>query len=645
MSEIPEPTNLNILSYGTYEVTLSWVPVPYAPLSTVALQGQTLQRRVTIDGEASEWLTIYSINTGTSISIETFQNSDGVANSKFEYRIRSYYTARLGGSPIYSDWTYFDTAYFKPTQPSKPKVVRFANGDIQLNWSNGKAQTAISSTTIFKYTGSYESLDQIAGASQEWLGQGIVSQDESCSFLVRNSIPTVGPNFYADSEFSAKSTIYSVRQPAPPGIVLDTCAVSASDGGSPRTAVVTVNPYHADGSLVSEVYIEVSLNGVVVTSYDGTDLVHTIGQSGQAQLVLGEVGTYQIRAWTKGIHPNASLWSNPVALVYAYSPVCQLTYPSGENFGKSRFYMAWSYYDAGGSAQLSALAVLKSEDGIVLESQTIEGSAHQVPFATELQNGNNYICELTVTSAVGLKSAVVSQPLTVSYAIPLPAQMTGILDTSTGIITLSGLQPAPDTSFGVDYVVCERKYGETWKYVGRIDIPAGTSTEWTLAFTDWIPPIGNVVYRFTSVTLDAGSVSTEVTVEASGGRFYLNWGDGFGRMVQAPGGELAYTLARGKELVRFAGRREPVEMASGSRERAWTFKAVGTMGEGADVFSALSLWEEAADAAAPVCMRDPLGHRIFASISDMAFTKLPGGLVEISGKATEIAWQEPVYDG
>jgi len=633
----PAPTNLAIAYNSDSQRTLTWSR-PSTGASN-PIHGIAVDRKYwRADGEHG-WERVF---TGDANS---FVDTGGGANHAFQYRIFAY---NFDGTTYkQSDYVTSGMIYTEPGQPGKPSVSRGSDGNITITWTNGPAQTAIVGTRIMSRlqgaTG-WQILTNITGTgtSYVWTGGAL---DEGYDFTVANRVNT-GAVSNPANVYSTESPVASISptvQPNPPAVTLNRQTVSASSDGSPYFATVTVTPNHPDGSAVSQVYIEVSLAGVVVATYDGTSLTRSVGQSGRASLGLTDPGVYQIRAYTKGLNPSASGWSTPVALTYAYSPTGAITSPTTSTYGKSRLKTTWSYNDQGGNAQLSALVKLYNFDSVVIEEKTISGQVYEATLNTILEDNTSYVLNVSVTSTVGLSTTIGAQILYADYAIPSPAAMTPSFDPATGAVGLTGYQPAPASGYEVDYVVCERKDGDTWRLVGVLDIPAGTSTDWPLYFLDRVPPLGEVTYRFTSFMLDAGSATIELTAAAEAKRLYLNWGDGFAGVVSEVGGEISYALARGKELVRFAGRAKPVEMASSERERVWTFKAYAAGTTGGDVFDPVGRWDELADATAPVCLRGVLGHRIFGSISDMAYSWQTGGLVEVSGKVTEVAWEEPEY--
>lgn len=158
---------------------------------------------------------------------------------------------------------------------------------------------------------------------------------------------------------------------------------------------------------------------------------------------------------------------------------------------------------------------------------------------------------------------------------------------------------------------------------------------------DTIPPVNaRVTYRVTAETVDgalADSWPTPVETPAAG--IYLNGGPGFATalpLLVDP--VLTDTTARDREVVYFAGRSLPLEIAGANVSRTFAVTAVlledGTTPSRTDVRDFVLL-------SGPACLRDPDGTRAFVSIGDATVSgNGSGGARGLSWSFTEIDWQE-----
>lgn len=158
---------------------------------------------------------------------------------------------------------------------------------------------------------------------------------------------------------------------------------------------------------------------------------------------------------------------------------------------------------------------------------------------------------------------------------------------------------------------------------------------------DPIPPLNETVtYRVrTWSDLPSSAESDPVQVDTTSPSWiYLNGGEGWGTLARIKGNPaVGLTVGREKVLHKFAGRTKPVEFIGEARSRVLSLSG-DVAGFGTE--TERGTWEpfeEIADLPAPICYRDPLGRRLFVSISDVSVKHTASSdLASVSCTLTEV---------
>lgn len=145
---------------------------------------------------------------------------------------------------------------------------------------------------------------------------------------------------------------------------------------------------------------------------------------------------------------------------------------------------------------------------------------------------------------------------------------------------------------------------------------------------------GTTLYRVTAISDLPSSSSTTVELTTSSDAIWLSGGQGFTLAVPLawnPKTAVSSGLAN-RKVHRFAGRRLPVEMSGVQRVRSVSLSAT-LLDERIDLLDRL---EALSYATAPFLYRDPLGRRIYTSLSGLQMDRALGGTWSVSASLEEV---------
>ena len=597
------PSNITATRVSDTRQNLSWTrnasaSAPYA--------SQLVRRRV----DFGDWTTIATLS-GTATSYADTSTQTG--------RVYSYSVRAINAAG--EAWDYAPHIYTTPWVPAAPVATKQASGDIVVargdlsrnaTWSVRHAETGTvlaSNLTATSWTHSNPSPTQV------W------------SYQIRATSPSPVLN----SAWSPSSN--SIQLIAPPQAPT-TQGPNVADPGEGFYLLWRHNP--VDGTPQRAYQVQTRASSLDPWVDLTSQVTSTTSQHFVAAGTWSAPSTREWRVRTWGQHGQASSYSSTAALQLSGRPTAGITQPDGTH-NSPQLTVRWTYHDPEGSSQ-SAWRVELLSGSMVLEQRSGLGNSTSRSLWAELADGGTYTVRVQVCDGAGLWSEQASQTFTVTYALPPTPDLEANFRKDEGYTVLTpDVNMEHGTREPVSHLRVERATADGWQVL-HDDVQPGQSV------VDMLPRLGTVVaYRAVSVA-NIGSVaySTPVQVETKTKWVFINHGSGFGQVVRVYGNlEAGRSFSRDKHLKRYAGRPLPVERAGTARER--TYSLTGTLfapWAPPDLTSSYEDFEAAADAAGPVCVRDPEGVRMFVSTGGADLSGYPDVHRRVSLPMTQIDYPE-----
>lgn len=351
-----------------------------------------------------------------------------------------------------------------------------------------------------------------------------------------------------------------------------------------------------------------------------------------SELVIAlQAGTFEWQVQTKGLHASYSPWSAiSVFDVVDLPGVTILSPDDGATINRSRLMVEWSYFQAQGNAQTQGQVQVYLGDEMIEQSFSY-GSGTSLELSTVFQNGRDYTIHVCARSASGFWSRWERVDIHVSFLAPPVPKITTQWSEKTGAATIhvGNIQPEGDQPAAVFNTV-ERSIdgGTTWETVAE-QLAISSSITDTECLSN-----GITCYRVTAISDLPSSSTTTVRLETSSDAIWLSGGNGFALAVPLawnPKTAVSSGLAN-RKVHRFAGRRLPVEMSGVQRVRSVSLSAT-LLDERIDLLDRL---EALSYATAPFLYRDPLGRRIYTSLSGLQMDRALGGTWSVSASLEEV---------
>lgn len=574
------PSSITLSRVSDTRQNLSWTR---NATSGAPYDRQEVRRRET--GTGAPFVTIATLS-GTATS---YADTSTQAGRRYDYAVLASNSA--GGAAGYAPTPWSTT----PSTPARPTVSKQANGDIVVSrpaLSNGATWSVrhVETGTVLA--------SGLTGSSWTHVDP---SPTQTWTYQVRASSAT--PVLH--SAWSASSTtIQLVAAPLAP----TTLGPAAADPSEAVTLQWRHNPVDGTPQRLYQVETRASAGD------SWTALTGQVSSSAEQHVVpAGTWSTTPGRQWrvrTWGQHADPSPYSTTAILALSTRPVASITQPDGTHDSPA-LTVRWTYFDPEGTIQTGWRVELRA-GSLVLENRSGSGAATAVTLRTELGDGDTYTVRVEVRDGAGLWSLAASETFTVTYAPPSTPVLQAEFRRDEGYVVLTPDASPQGDRQPLSHLRVERATPDGWLVVEDNVAPGG-------AVVDMLPPLGTVVvYRAVAVAV-IGSVaySTPEQVETKTKWVFLNHGPGFGSIVRVYGNlEAGRTFSREKTLKRYAGRALPVERAGIAREA--TYSLTGTLfapWAPPDLTSSYDDFVALADAAAPVCVRDPEGVRMFVSTS------------------------------
>lgn len=583
---------------------LAWTNNP----TTAAPYDDILVRR-RVGGSGS-----YSTIATLAGSATSYADTSTVADRLYDYAIQPRNDA--GVTTTYAASSHSTT----PATPDAPTATKQDSGDIVVSRSELSGSAA---TWNVRAAGGATLASDLTGTSWTHVAP---SASQAWSYEIQNvsSSPVLSSGWSA-----ASNTIQLVAPPDAP----TSLAPSVADATEAIALTWQHNPVDDTPQRQYEVETRatsgdawVSLGVVTSATSSHTVAANTWTNPGSRQ--------WRVRTW--GQHADPGAYSSTGIVDLSARPVAGITVPTTTH-DSPELTVEWTYHDAEASAQ-SAWRVTLSSGGNAMEVASAVSTATTRTLGTELADGSTYTVAVEVQDGAGLWSDAATQTFTVTYAPPPDPALVAGWRTDDGYTVLTPTVGAPAAGEeAVDHLRVERAAADGWVVVAD-NLTSGA------AVVDRIPPLGTVVpYRAVAVSV-TGSVAYSVVanVDTTTCWLFVNHGPDFGQIARFDSNlTVDREFSQGKVLRWYAGRSAPVVRVGVQRSHTYTFSA--------DFFSVeaaqgdQSSWDDllAAAAADVVCVRDPLGTRIFATITSAS----QSGWLDWQGRTsvplTVVDWSEP----
>lgn len=508
-----------------------------------------------------------------------------------------------------------------PGAPVNVRAVKQASGAINVSWERG-ARYPDRGWGAEIYDNGTKVAD-VAGDARAWTH---ASPNAAVSHVYQ--VRQKGPGGLLSPLSERSNTVQLLTNPGTPG--------SLSPAGVPQTpGTVTLSWTHTSIDTTVQTRADVrwrkrgSANwGEATVSGDR----HTYSP------VFNEVGEYewQVRTWgayKTGQEAGASPWSPVTGFKVAHAPIVSLAEPAGGSVvHSSSTRIRWSYSQAEGSAQRSAaIQVIDEATGQAIASTLLEGTASSWDPGVRLEDRQAYLVRVTASSGDGLSSAEATSRFTVSYLPPAAPSVLVRWDDTTGAASIGITNPTgvantvPAVSNSIERSIDD---GKTWEKIAD-HLPVDTTLQDGEALSN-----GKTIYRVSATSATPSTATTSVALEADSQALWVSGGTGFATSVPLrydPETSIKPSLLT-RKVHYFAGRTRGVEVTGSHQVRTIT---LGASLHDRD-YRLVQALEALAVAPAPFLYRDPLGRRIYCSMSSMSAPREVGGMWKVSVELEEV---------
>lgn len=611
----PTPSNFTAASRadGTVLVTWDMATDPNAPADRIGVDrwdASTLQyRRVAeLPASARSWVDKnVPTNDMSRWQIHAWRN-DGAESGWVENKPGSANSAPPGN------------LYSTPGAPRDVKASKITGGAIRVTWT--KTTPYHDQWGVEIWDGETKVGTAPAGATS-WTHSSF-----NPSITHQYRVRQLGPGGIVSPYSETSNSVYVLSVPGTPG------------GLKPQGSIIPVGEgvlewIHAtqDTTAQTKAQIRLRLRG----ERDWSTYTVT-GDAQQYSLAAFGEGTYdwQVRTWgmyKPSEEAGASPWSAVSSFLISSRPVVGILTPQ-TTLDTSALSVSWSYNQQGDAKQILArVRVTDATENRVVADETIQGAATSYKVAERAANGHEYIIVVSALSNEGLSSTDATRRVKVRYAPPEAPKVTAQWDDSTGVVSIGITNPPakPGTTVAAVSNQVDRSQddGQTWETIAE-NLPTDVTIQDREA-----PSAGKTLYRVTASSITPSSESTTVTITADSRQVWISGGQGFHTCVglrYEPEVTVTPSLLH-REVKHFAGRTRGVEVTGTAVQRSIAISAVLTDSEYATHVQKL---EQLAVLPAPFLYRDPLGRRIYCSLSSISAPRSVGGIWKISIDLEEV---------
>jgi len=587
------------------QINVSWVN------NSTVVSGIYLERW---DNVSNVWTQIASLGTTTI----AYQDLSTLADRRYQYRVRA---ANLG---IYSGYA---TSGYIATTPAAP-----------INAVAAKSGTSVTTTWTNKATYA-TSVEVWHAANGVWDGAALASLASTATSYTHSSVNTAQTHQYrvraANGRYSGYATTDTVQlltAPLAPTIVANKLLF---DAALEQVAISWVHNA-VDSTLQTAAEARISVLGANTwTTYTKTtQTTHTFTTPTNGN-------SYELQVRTKGDYASYGAWSASQIVTASATPSVTINTPVSSVISLTAVLaIGWTFYDPEGTSQASWVATL-SKGGQELEE--LHGSTEKTcTFKSALANDSTYDVGVKAQDGSGLWSAVATRTYTTDFVDPPTGTLSIVFEPEYGRANIDIVTPAPAVG----------QADPVYAQVFRDGVLIADNLSPVSSTIDYVPPINtNVVYTVVVWSaIPTSAISEDYIVDSATPWVFINGGNGFVQVARLLGNPSVETsVEREKVLHQFAGRTKPVEFLGSARSRSYKLSGdVAGIGNSSDL-GEWTAFEDIADLPAPLVYRDPIGRRVFVSISGVTIshntntTDYDGqrvNLASVSATLTEVDYAE-----
>lgn len=611
------------VSDSQHQVSWTLAPTTAAPIASVIVERQQ-------GSEAAAPITVATLAGSTT----SWADTSTVGNSRYRYRAKARNSTSDSAWSAWSAWV--------ATSPSAPSGITTskAGTTVTVGWVNTAAYR--SNTPIEHSTdngGSYTAETTAAAAAVSYADTGL---DVGLTHRYRLRHAITGVPLAAGGTttlYSAWVQSANVQLSAPPNPPLVTVPAVLDLAIQDLLIAFTHQSVDSTGQQAAEVRYRAVGDPTWTTQTLSTETSYTVPAG-----TLPNGATYEAQARTKGENASYSGWSASALVIGSATPSVTITEPAdADPLTTAHVTYTWVFFDPDGGGQASWEATLSTGAAIVESAGGAGGTTTWTP-QTAFADGSTYTAEIRGRDSSGLWSAWATVSNPVDFLPPPTPTASGSFDPDEGAVEIGIEVASPMEGVEVDAVsaTVERWTADRWVMIAA-DMPV-TPGDVMASVVDPIPPLATeVAYRVT-VWSEAGTSAASTTTVATDGSCWVFLHAGPGWTVSAKlkaNTQIAYTPERAKTLRTFYGgttREYPAE----ATQRTWQVSGdVATWPGDEPRLNGREPWDLIASMPAPVCVRTPLGHRGFGSISAVPQQSQAGSPhTGVSATVTEVTYRE-----
>ena len=550
-----------------------------------------------------------------------FTHSGTKAASRYRYRARSEGSGGVSGYSPISAWL-----YTTPAAPSSLKVTK-SGATVNLSWAHTPAYR--NGFYVEDNPGGV-GFTRIATTENLTLSRTNVATDVTHRYRVQAFVLDVplaaGGTVALLSGYVTGATISLVSPPAAPTITLSPDMLMDITR-SALTVHVQHNP--TDATAATAAQLRYRLNGSTAWTTKTVPVATMSVLLTTAELTNG--ATYELQACTKGDATEYGPWSASTLARTAATPVGTFTQPAGD-LQTSTLRVAVAVTTTTGTMTAWRFELWKTDDVPTLYYSRQNTSASQLTVPVPLLEGTYELRGWAKDSGL-LWSDPFTRQFTVSYAKP-PAPVCDSSWDDDGAMTLVVSTPPP--AAGQTAVASIQ--------VWRGDALAGEIPGTSGVIRDPIAPLEGVTYRAVSVSAIPSTAETVHESEPYSGPcwIFLNAGPDFAHVAKLMIDPAISISPRGVRVLQdFDGRPAAVEFTSAAQPAQLRLSGkVRDHGPIEERRSSWRAWDALRQMTAPICYRDPLGRRLFVSVSVDDVGHDTSMHVGVSATLTEVDYEE-----
>ena len=553
------------------------------------------------DNVSNSWYEIVQLHW----SATSYTDTTTVANREYDYRVRAKNTTGFG--PYGADTP---SRYTSPAAPSNLSAAK-GSSDIKLSWTNNATMPTTIEVWESQNGGAYALLATTASGATSYTH---VSPNSSVTHRYKLRAKNVSGGTTLFSDYSTESQLVALlANPNAPTNLSPSGAVF--DATERRAFYWQHNPVDSTDQTAYELrYREVGTTPWTTTGK--VDLIWWSRFFPEGTFTNGKQYEWQVRTWGQyATEPSASPWSASALFTTSAKPAATVTTPAADAVlvGNS-LSVTWTYYDAEGTAQAAARVQVLDGGGNVLHTSSVKGSATSLTVPFWMENHSSYLVWVAVQDGSGLWSDEAAAAFTTDFLPPTTPTLTASWDEALGAVTLTINNPGDGTVAAVRNDIWRSIDGGPWLLVAS-ELPLNTTVVDRVPTTHGLNTYKAVAWSATPTS----APSVPVDVETASPWLYVNGGPAWSVLARVKGGPaVGLRAGRSKVLHTFAGRRAPLEFIGEARVKAYGLKgSVDAFGVDPDQWGTWEAWEAVADLPAPLLYRDPMGRRVFCSISDV----------------------------